>query len=55
MGGAQISPLHANFIANLGGATAADVLALMREAQTRVRAQTGRRLIPEVKVIGRKS
>jgi UDP-N-acetylmuramate dehydrogenase len=55
VGGAQISPLHANFIANLGGATAADVLALMHEAQRRVREQTGRRLIPEVKVIGRKS
>lgn len=55
VGGAQISPLHANFIANLGGATAADVLALMREAQTRVLAQTGRRLVPEVRVIGRKT
>jgi UDP-N-acetylmuramate dehydrogenase len=54
VGGAQISPLHANFIANLGGATAADVLALMHEAQARVLAQTGRRLVPEVRVIGRK-
>jgi len=55
IGGAQISPVHANFIANLGGASAADVLALMHEAQTRVLAQTGRRLVPEVKVIGRKT
>jgi UDP-N-acetylmuramate dehydrogenase len=55
LGGAQISPLHANFIANLGGATAADVLALMHEAQVRVLAQTGRRLVPEVRVIGRKA
>jgi len=55
IGGAQISPLHANFITNLGGATAADVLALMHEAQARVFAQTGRRLVPEVKVIGRKA
>jgi UDP-N-acetylmuramate dehydrogenase len=55
IGGAQISPLHANFIANLGGATAADVLALIREAQTRVLALSGRRLVPEVKVIGRKT
>jgi UDP-N-acetylmuramate dehydrogenase len=54
VGGAQISPVHANFIANLGGATAADVLALMHEAQARVLAQAGRRLIPEVRVIGRK-
>jgi UDP-N-acetylmuramate dehydrogenase len=55
VGGAQISPLHANFITNLGGATAADVLALMREAQERVLAQTGRRLVPEVRIIGRKA
>jgi UDP-N-acetylmuramate dehydrogenase len=55
VGGAQISPLHANFITNLGGATAADVLALIHEAQARVFAQTGRRLVPEVKVIGRKA
>jgi UDP-N-acetylmuramate dehydrogenase len=55
IGGAQISPLHANFITNLGGATAADVLALMHEAQARVFAQTGRRLVPEVKMIGRKA
>jgi UDP-N-acetylmuramate dehydrogenase len=54
IGGAQISPVHANFIANVGGASAADVLALMHEAQARVLAQTGLRLVPEVKVIGRK-
>lgn len=55
IGGAQISPVHANFIANVGGASAADVLALMREAQARVLAQTGLKLVPEVKVIGRKT
>jgi UDP-N-acetylmuramate dehydrogenase len=55
IGGAQISPVHANFIANLGGATAADVLALMHEAQARVLAKTGRRLVPEVRIIGRKT
>jgi len=55
IGGAQISPVHANFIANVGGASAADVLALMREAQARVLAQSGIKLVPEVKVIGRKS
>ena len=41
VGGAQISPVHANFIANTGGATAADVLALIRRAQERVREHRG--------------
>jgi UDP-N-acetylmuramate dehydrogenase len=54
IGGAQISPLHANFIANTGGASAADVCALMREAQARVRAQAGIRLEPEVRIVGTK-
>ena len=54
VGGAQISPLHANFIANTGGARAQDVCALIREAQTRVREATGIRLEPEVHVVGSK-
>jgi UDP-N-acetylmuramate dehydrogenase len=54
VGGAQISPMHANFIANTGGASAADVCALMREAQRRVRAACGIRLEPEVRIVGRK-
>ena len=41
VGGAQISPLHANFIANLGGATASDVMELIRLAKDRVRAHSG--------------
>jgi UDP-N-acetylmuramate dehydrogenase len=55
IGGAQISPVHANFIANVGGATAADVVALMEEAQRLVQQQTGIRLVPEVRIVGRKS
>jgi len=55
IGGAQISPLHANFIANLGGATATDVLALIEHARRTVREQTGIRLVPEVRIIGRRA
>lgn len=52
IGNAQISTLHANWIVNLGGATAADVTGLMSEAQRRVLAETGVTLTPEVKRIG---
>ncbi len=53
IGNAQFSTLHANWIVNLGGATAADVTSLMAEAQRRVLAETGVTLTPEVKRIGR--
>ena len=53
IGGAQISEKHANFIVNLGGARASDVLALMAEMQARVRDQFGIELEPEIRVIGR--
>ena len=52
VGGAQISPLHANFIANVGGATASDVMELIRLAKERVRAQSGTRLECEVRIVG---
>jgi UDP-N-acetylmuramate dehydrogenase len=51
-GGAQISAKHANFIVNLGGATAEDVLALMAEMRDRVRERFGIELEPEVRVVG---
>jgi UDP-N-acetylmuramate dehydrogenase len=54
VGGAQISPLHANFIANTGGARAADVCALICEAQRRVREASGIRLEREVHIVGNK-
>lgn len=40
-GGAQISPMHANFIVNNGGATSGDVLGLVRLIRTTVHDQTG--------------
>jgi len=50
-GGAMVSEKHANFIVNTGRATAADILALMREVQERVLAATGIRLEPEVRIL----
>jgi UDP-N-acetylmuramate dehydrogenase len=52
-GGAQISPVHANFIVNTGLATAADVLALIGHARAAVRMRTGILLEPEVRIVGR--
>ena len=51
MGGAQVSGKHAGFIINRGGATAADVLELIRQVQDRVYAEKGVRLEPEVKLV----
>jgi UDP-N-acetylmuramate dehydrogenase len=51
-GNAQFSDQHANFILNLGGATAADVIALMEQAQARVQQQFGVELEPEVALVG---
>jgi UDP-N-acetylmuramate dehydrogenase len=53
IGGAQISEKHANFIVNLGGASADDVLALMAEMRDRVFERFGIELEPEVRVVGR--
>jgi UDP-N-acetylmuramate dehydrogenase len=50
--GAEISAKHANFIVNRGGATAADVQALMDLARERVQAHFGIVLEPEIRVIG---
>lgn len=52
-GGAQISPLHANFIANTGGASAADVRELIERARNEVERRSGVRLCPEVRMVGR--
>lgn len=52
IGRAQISPLHANFFINLGGATAQDVYRLIRTAQHVVHQQTGIQLELEVELVG---
>jgi UDP-N-acetylmuramate dehydrogenase len=52
-GGAQISEQHANFIVNLGHATAQDVYILMRRAQDGVYERTGVWLRPEIELLGR--
>jgi UDP-N-acetylmuramate dehydrogenase len=51
-GNAVISPKHANFVVNLGGARAADVRALIELAQERVKAQFGQELELEVELVG---
>ena len=51
VGGAQVSQKHAGFVINVGGATAADVMALVEQVQERVYAATGVRLEPEVRII----
>jgi UDP-N-acetylmuramate dehydrogenase len=51
-GDAMFSEQHANFIVNLGQATAADVKALMDEAVARVWSAKGVRLEAEVKLLG---
>ena len=52
VGRAQVSEQHANFIVNLGGATAADILALMARVQRLVKEKFNLELQPEVRVIG---
>lgn len=51
IGGAEISPMHANYFVNAGGATAADVMALIAHARRMVEERFGVRLETEVKVI----
>lgn len=55
VGGAQISEKHANFIVNTGGATAADIEALIHEARTRVAQKSGVELITEVRILGERA
>jgi len=51
IGGAEISPMHANYFVNTGDATAADVVALIAHARQVVEEKFGVRLETEVKLI----
>jgi UDP-N-acetylmuramate dehydrogenase len=52
VGQAQVSPRHANFIVNLGDATACDIENLLKLIENRVREETGIVLQREVQIIG---
>ena len=54
VGGAEVSPMHANYFVNTGGASASDVRQLITLVQDRVEREFGARLEPEVKIIGRR-
>lgn len=50
-GGAMVSLVHANFLVNSGGASATDIITLMKQLQAAVAARFGIRLEPEVRII----
>jgi len=52
IGGAEISPVHANFIVNIGGATATEIDQMITLIQKEVKAAHGVMLHPEVKRLG---
>jgi UDP-N-acetylmuramate dehydrogenase len=52
IGAAQVSPMHANFIENTGGARTEEALALIAEARRRAHEQFGVVLEPEVQLLG---
>ena len=51
-GTAQISSIHANIMVNLGRATSADVIGLIRHAQRAVKDSLGFNLEPEINFVG---
>ena len=52
LGGAQVAQKHANFILNLGQASASDIFNLIHHVQNTVNDQWGYQLHPEVKMLG---
>jgi UDP-N-acetylmuramate dehydrogenase len=55
IGGAQVSPMHANFIVNDGDASAADIEALIQHVRDTVERVHGVKLVPEVRMVGEKA
>jgi UDP-N-acetylenolpyruvoylglucosamine reductase len=53
VGGAEVSRIHANFVINVGDATSADVLELVRRVRAGVRQAKGVDLEPEVLLYGK--
>jgi UDP-N-acetylmuramate dehydrogenase len=53
IGGAEVSPIHANWIVNAGGATAGDILNLVEHIRGKVRDEYGVELELEIRVIGK--
>ena len=52
LGGARVSPKHANFIVNTGGATSRDIYLLMSEIREKIRKDYNITLEPEIKLAG---
>jgi len=52
IGGAQVSAKHANFIVNVGGASAADIESVVDHVHATVLAKTGVDLVREVRIVG---
>ncbi|MDA8188445.1 MAG: UDP-N-acetylmuramate dehydrogenase [Dehalococcoidales bacterium] len=52
IGRAQVSPKHANFIVNLGGASASDVVQLIQLCKEKVKERFGAELTEEIRMVG---
>jgi UDP-N-acetylmuramate dehydrogenase len=52
VGGAMVSPVHANFFINTGKTSASDYFALIQHVRGVVEAQTGVKLEPEIELVG---
>lgn len=55
IGGARVSERHANFIVNAGGASAADIEAVIEQVHARVLERTGVDLVREVRIVGERA